>query len=331
MSRHLYRLLFVALLFTQAATAAAQAVADQPAAAPSYGASSVSGTGTATIERAPETLRMEVDVLAKGKDLKDALSKLKQRRKAAEQQLAKLGADTKSIRFGTPRVSSVDNDQQRQMQMMMRQRMSGRGKRRAADKPAVTPPVTIAVSLVAEWPLKTDDADGTGGADGAEQFLLAAHALEAKIKDADLGGRKAAEELSPEEAELAEESEDDDEQVYYSGQPQAKPGEPRFVYVASISDGERAQALGKAFERAKADALRLAQAAGTELGNLQRLSGGNEAGGDPESLSEWGPYEYQMYQRAAQQRPTDDKLEAIGARPGMLKYQVTVSATFALK
>lgn len=327
MSRHLYRLLFVALLFTQATTAAAQAVADQPAATPSYVASSVSGTGTATIERAPETLRMEIDVLAKGKDLKDALGKLKQRRKAAEQQLAKLGADTKSIRFGTPRVSSIDNDQQRQMQMMMRQRMAGRGKRRAVDKPAVAPPVTIAVSLVAQWPLKTD----AEGADGAEQLLLAAHALEAKVKDADLGGRKAAEELSPEEAELAEESEDDDDQVYYGGQPQAKPGEPRFVYVASISDGQRAQALAKAFERAKADALRLAQAAGAKLGSLQRLSGGNEAGGDPESLSDWGPYEYQMYQRAAQQQPTDDKLEAIGARPGMLKCQVTVSATFALK
>ena len=319
MNCHRCSYLFLASLFAQAVPAAAQSAG---------GAPSVSGTGIAVIEHAPETLRVEIDVLAKGKDLKDALNKLKQRRKAAEQQLAKLGADAKSVRFGTPRISSVDNDQQRQMQMMMRQRMAGRGKRRAADKPAVAPPVTIAVSLTAEWPLKTDDDDG---AEGSEQLLLAAHALEAKVKEADLGGRKAAEELSPEEAELAEENEDDDEQVYYSGQPQAKPGEPRFVYVSSISDQDRAEALAKAFERAKADAQRLAQAAGAELGALQRLSGGNELGADPESYNEWGPYGYQMLQRAAQRQPTDDKLEAIGARPEMLKYQVSVSATFGLK
>lgn len=38
-----------------------------------------------------------------------------------------------------------------------------------------------------------------------------------------------------------------------------------------------------------------------------------------------------MYQRAARQQPTDAKLEAIGSRPGMLKYHVIVSATFGLK
>ncbi|HJT34813.1 MAG TPA: hypothetical protein VJ783_22490 [Pirellulales bacterium] len=312
------RLICPALLLAVASiylpTASAQIAASAP---------SVSGSGTSTIERPCETLRMEVDLLAKGKELKDALSKLKQRRKAAEEQLAKLGAEPKSIRWGSPQISSGgDNDQQRQMQIMMRQRMmQRRGARRAAEKPAVAPPVTVAMSLVAQWPLKTGD---------AEQLLIAAHDLEEKIKAADLAGRKAAEELSPEEQELAEENEEDSEQVFYQGQQQPKPGEPRFVYVVNVSEDDRNKAFAEAFDRAKASATRLAKAAHAELGDLQQLAEAGESGADPEGYEAWGGYEYQMFQRA-QRHATREAIEAIGPRPGVLKYHVSLTASFALK
>ena len=296
-----------------------------PAASAQYvggGSPSVSGSGTAIIERPAETLRVEIDLLAKGKDLKDALGILKQRRKAAEEQLAKLGADAKSVRFGAPQISAPDNDQQRQMQMMIRSRMmQRRGGRRPADKAAVKPPVTVTMSLIAQWPLKPAEPEG---------MLLAAHDLEEKIKEADLAGRKAAEELSPEEAELAEENEEDSEQMFYGGQQQAKPGEPRFIYVAKISDEDRAKACAEAFEYAKADAARLTDAAHAKLGDLQNLSGMNESGTDPEAYQEWGNYQYQMIQRA-QRQSTATGTEAVGPHPGTLKYHVTVTASFGLK
>jgi uncharacterized protein YggE len=320
MTCHCYSLMFSALLLANALPASAQSAGEPP---------TVSGTGMAAIERAPETLRVEIDLLAKGKDLKDALSKLKQRRTAAEEQLAKLGADSESVRFGVPRVTASDSDPQKQMQVMIRQRITPRrGGRRPAEKPPIAPPVAVAMSLVAQWPLKSQR---SGGAEGADQLLLAAHDLEQKIKQADLAGRQAAEELSPEEAELAEEAEEDDEQVYYGGQPQPKPGEPRFVYVSSISEADRAQALATAFQRAKADAKRLATAADADLGDLRQLSGGNESGADPETENEWASYAYQAFPRALRQPSAGQPLEAVGARPGMLKYHVSVSATFVIK
>jgi hypothetical protein len=208
------------------------------------------------------------------------------------------------------------------MQIMMRQRMmQRRGGRRPAENPAVAPPVNVTLSLTAEWPLK----DGE-----VEQVLITAHELEEKIKSADLAGRKATEELSPEEEEAAEESEEDMDQMMYTGQQQPKPGEPRFVYVSAISEKDRAKAFAEAFERAKADAARLAQAASAQLGPLVQLSGGNESGIDSTDYQEWGGYRYQMMQRT-QRTASDEKVEAVGPEPGMLKYQVTVAATFALK
>ncbi|HEV3340414.1 MAG TPA: SIMPL domain-containing protein [Pirellulales bacterium] len=301
----------------------AQNASAQFGAAQAGGPPNVSGNGTAVIERQPELLRMEVDVLAKGKDLKDALGKLKQRRKAAEEQLAKLGAEAKSIRFGTPGIAPPENDQQKQMQLMMRQRMmQRRGARRPSEKPAPTPPVAVSMSLTAEWPLKAEE---------AEPLLIASHDLEEKIKAADLAGRKAAEDLSPEEEEAEEENDEQDPQVYYGGQPQAKPGEPRFVYVSTISDMDRAKALAEAFERAKAEAGGLAKAASADLGSLLQLAGGNESGVDSDAYEQWGgSYQYRMFQRA-QRASSDDKVEAVGPQPGPLKYHVTVTATFALK
>ncbi|HET6883076.1 MAG TPA: SIMPL domain-containing protein [Pirellulales bacterium] len=313
MIRPLRLAIVLALPLTPSATASAQFAG---------GMSSVSANGTAVIERPAETLRMEVELSAKGKDVKDALAKLKQRRKSAEEQLAKLGADTESIRFGPPQVNSGENGQQRQMQVMMQQRMmQRRGSRRSSQKPAVKPPVTVSMSLVAQWKLKPVD---------PEQMLIASHELEEKIKEVDLAGRKAAEELTPEEQELAEEMEDGSQQVFYGGQEQPQPGEPRFVYVAKISDEDRAKACAEAFQRAKADAQRLTTAAHATLGELQQLSDVSQSGVDPEAYEAWGNYQYQMVQRA-QQQTANEQIEAIGPRPGTLKYHVTVTASFTLK
>src|SRR5438874_11559266 len=72
----------------------------------------VSGRGTAEIKKAPDVLRIQVDVLAKGKDLTEALARMKERREEARKKLETLGV-TKGIVFGEPVLSSEKTDQQR--------------------------------------------------------------------------------------------------------------------------------------------------------------------------------------------------------------------------
>ncbi len=283
----------------------------------------VAGNGTAVIERQPEVLRLQVDVYAKGKDLKDTLAKLKKQRLAVQKQLDELGAESKSVRFEQTRFSTLETDEQKQMRMMVMQRMRQPGKR-AAKKREIKPPVVLAVPLSAEWPLPAGKGD-------ADELMVVSHELEEQIKAADLAGLKAAQELTPEEQELAEETENAEEnQTFYGGgRQEAKPGEPVFLFVCRISDDERDKALAEAFADAKAEAARLAKAAGAELGNLSHISVNMENGADAD---EYDPYQTSYrYMQRMQSRHSTSEHEAVGTRAGPLKYQVVVTATFALK
>lgn len=51
----------------------------------------ISGTGSVEIKRPAQLLRMKVQLIAKGKDLKDALAKLADRRTAAVKHVTELG------------------------------------------------------------------------------------------------------------------------------------------------------------------------------------------------------------------------------------------------
>src|SRR5262249_39977119 len=63
-------------------------------------AGTVTGQGSADVKRLPEILRIQVEVLAKGKDLKEALARLKERREAAQARLLALGAPKTAVVFG---------------------------------------------------------------------------------------------------------------------------------------------------------------------------------------------------------------------------------------
>jgi uncharacterized protein YggE len=286
----------------------------------------VAGNGTSMIERLPEVLRVQVDVFAKGKDLKQSLAKLKKQRAAAEKQLAELGAEPKSVHFEQAKLASLETDQQKQMRMMVRQRMRQGPTKRPAKKPDVKPPVVVAIPLSAEWSLAAGDGD---------EMMLASSELEEKIKAADLAGLKVAQEQTAEEQELAEEMEaqDEDQMDYYnSGRQEAKPGEPVFLFACRITDDERDKALAEAFTVAKAEAARLAKAAGAELGRLKHLvvNMENSDGSDDYETYQGMPSAYRYMQRMRGRQATATH-EAIGMRPGPLKYHVVVTATFAIK
>ena len=82
--------------------------AEYYAAQQSSGRQAINGMGRVPLHREPTRLRMYVQVAAKGKNLKEALAKLKDRREAATLELERLKADEKSIVFSSPSLSSTD-------------------------------------------------------------------------------------------------------------------------------------------------------------------------------------------------------------------------------
>jgi uncharacterized protein YggE len=295
-----------------------------PTAAQEFAGSSVHGAGNVVIKRLPDTMRVQVAIIGKGTNLKEAVAALKTRVDAARKQVEALGADKDSITVDAARVFEQQNDQRRQMEMMMAQRMRGGGKKNAKNK--TSPPVMLSSQLTASWKLDAKD---------AEDLLLKSHPLQEKIKSADLGGSKEAENLTPEQEELLEEAETQGYSPYDDGSQQ-KPGEPMFYFVSRISEDERDQALADAFQKAKTDAARLAKSAGAKLGRLRSVQDTNYGVGMDEDYYD-GSYNYNSRAYRAmqfvrnQQSRGDEKLEAIGAEPGQVKFAVNVTAAFDLE
>lgn len=287
------------------------------------GGGTVSGTAIVNIKRQPETMRLQIALLAKGSNLKEALSALQERIEVARLQVGGLGATKNSITIGSPRIATAQNNQQRQMmERMIRQRLARSGKR-PGKLPKQSMPVTVSAELTAEWKLSGETAG---------ELLLASHELQEKIKTADLAGLKEAQKLSPEEEELLEEAQSN---FGFGSGNEAKPGDPAFLFVSKISQEDRDKALTEAFKKAKSKAARLAKAAGSELGTLRSLGSQQTSAGDYNNYAMYGGYNspaYQALQRAiATQAAGGELSEAIGAMADQVTYKITVTASFDLK
>ncbi|HEV3257073.1 MAG TPA: SIMPL domain-containing protein [Gemmataceae bacterium] len=283
----------------------------------------VTGQGVVELKRRPEWLRIEVDVVAKGKDLKEALAKLNERRKAAQARLEKLGAVKSSIEWGEPALSPEKTDRQRRLEMMVSSRLRSRQKK-GAQKPKQAPPAVVSVSLKADVPLKTADGD---------ELLVLAQSLQEKVRAADLGGTKELQQVSPQEEELSEEAQ---EQDMGAEENEPKRGEPVFFFVRRISRQEQDKAMSEAFDKARGEAARLARAAGASLGSLRHLEPAAIDGSDvDESASRFSDSaSYQILRRLRSGQPavaTDGNAEAIGIRPGRVTFRVAIAASFTLK
>ena len=282
--------------------------------------STISTSGSVTINIKPERLRMYVQVAGGGKTLKDALANLKKHYQAAVPRLEKMGANKDSISMGTPTIAGqVDSDK---MNMMIRAHL---GKSKPDKKGPKVYQVTA--SLTAEWPLTTDK---------PEELLLFVDNLTEQIGKIDLTGKKDKKELSPEEQELLEEmdgsvteftisSNDDDD---------AKPGQPHFVYVGTVTEEQVDKAMREAFAQAKQEAQRLARVAEVKLGPLSGLSGGGTGAGiDFDGLG----YSYSMQNRLQRMmqgidNDTQEKEnEALANKPGPIRYRVSVTTRFEIE
>jgi uncharacterized protein YggE len=275
------------------------------------GQGTVSGSGVAVVKRQPELMRMRLDVTASGKDLADALAKLKARREAALKVCSDLGAAPATLVAGAPHIAA-ENPQRKQIMDMLRQRARNGGRPAKKNEPAQ---INVATTLTAEWPLK--------GSDG-EDLLVASQSLSDKIKSA-LVKSMPKEELSPEEEELQEEAAQE-MQNYNNNGP--KPGEPAFIFVAKVSKQDYTKAAAKAFAIAKDHAQRLAAAAGSSLGELNSVQGNDQmmALGLQRQM-----YNYNgMQDDDSVEQQFENNDEAIGLNPAEVRLTIGVSASFVL-
>ena len=75
----------------------------------------INATGIGTAKRAPDVLRVQVQLSAEGKTLKEALAKLAGKREACKKKLASLGAKDESIAFEDAKIDTPDPQQQAQI------------------------------------------------------------------------------------------------------------------------------------------------------------------------------------------------------------------------
>jgi len=278
------------------------------------GMSGVVGTGSVTLEREPNVMRLQLMVEAEGKDVKEALAKLKEKEAADREQLQKLGAARESVKFSDAQPEEINSQQQ--MQRMIQMRMGN------APKPAKNQPVvvTLSTTLKAEWPLTGKDGD---------ELLVEAQDLEDKIKAADLPVKKAGKPLTPEQEEVAEENQG----MNNNNDGQPNPRDPAFTFVCKISDEDRAAARAEAYKKARDDAQRLAKAANVELGSI-RFIGGSAApapAGDRMDTYAAAFQQQAMFNVMTQQQGADEVQEAVGPQPGKVGYRITVNVSFAPK
>jgi uncharacterized protein YggE len=282
----------------------------------------VTGQGSVVIERLPDVLRVDVLLVATGKDYRDALARLDARRTMAQQRLVQLGASEGTISTSEPSIVPA-----RQAPRTIAATPIGGlapvedpGPSGTHSPDAKPRPVPSAVSkrLRADLPLKST---------GTDELLLVAQDLQKRVRDAGLSGVK----------ELGE----DATRLEIPGcnvcGAAAEQGAPTFQFVARIGAEERSKAMAAAFARARSQADQLARAAGCELGSLHSLSGTSTVAPEPRGvmgtpfapggLALGGATDLQAVPGGS----SSEELEATGIRPGKVQYRFGVNATFSLK
>lgn len=294
-------------------TASLSAQHPMPDAAPSQ--PSVSVMGTSTVKCLPETIRIIITVQAKEKTVDEALKKLNAEKTAAVEKLQKLGFTKERLTFESMTLDQTQENRQRQMEAMV----AGRMRQPGAKPSASSESVAIKTLLSAEWPLK---------AKTLEEILKEDFELKQKIKAADLTPEKEA--MTPEEEELAEEM----AMMSYGSDDSATNLEPRFLYVATISD-ERARAGYKeAFENAKKQAAIQTEAAGHTLGPLVMLSARVNKGQTRQNPYSHRSEDYFLMQMLHAQQYGEDEskqFENLSLQPEEMSFTFVSSAIFALE
>jgi uncharacterized protein YggE len=277
----------------------------------------VTGTGTSTLKVAADLVRVQLAIEAQGKDLKEALAKLKTMETADNEKLAGVGVAAGAIQWSEATPGVVSDQQQKMIQMA---RMRHQGVNAAAEPVA---PVKVTAML---------KADVTLGGKNNEEILTAVETLRDKIKKLSLGAT-AGPSTMPADAEAQEEAEE--ETGERNNGEAVPPGTAMFIYVHKITEADHDKAAGEAFANAKKEAVRLAKAAGVEIGAIKSLSGRTGPAVDPDEMyngyNGGGEQRYIYMMMQQQYRSGAQVDETYAPRPGDLAFQVSVSAAFTIR
>jgi hypothetical protein len=262
-----------------------------------------------------ELLRMSMAIEAQGGDFQTALEVLAEKKKKAMIGMEKLDALEDSFEFGeTERGAGGDTSS---MMQQLRRQMGNDP--RAAKMLKIKPPVTLTITVTADWKLEGD----------GDELLIACDELKQKITDADIGGTKVKAKLSDEQAEVAEEmAAMMNEHQSYGGSNEVEAGKPTFYYVRTVSAEDHDKLVAEAFAKAKTKADRLVKSTGLSLGSIQRVA----VNGDTD-MSEF--YGYDPYGRASQ-IPSggvqdDGSVEAISQSPTDVPHSASIAVQYEIK
>jgi len=274
--------------------------------------STVTSTGTATLQKPPTMVRVTCEITANGKDAAEALTKLTQLRSDLKTKLQALGP-IDGVAINDPSFGTGTGLSERQQQMQMLMAMNRGGKKPEANT------VTVSARIKAAFPLNSASPD---------DLLIKAREIEDKIRGIFTATNSAAtpatKPASAEEQEVAEE-------MVQQQQPDMpglqKPGEPHFAYVFPVDDNEAVKVTSQALADARSGATVLATASGLKLGDVVTLRPGTDAG------SQNNPYaDYIESVTQAVAPPKEPGVrEGTGDDPGNVRYEVAVSVTYALK
>jgi len=257
----------------------AQSASTLPNASSSAPLLSVSAQEAVTLE--PVAIQLRYPFRVEGRESEEAIAAIREHRKTVEKLLDQLGRTDGQYRWTMPILTNtvpfVDNPDsarqwmRRQAAQMQVNNPQMRGRLREMllqeeeelDGDAEPLPFIHAATnrLVAQWPITEETLDGSIEF-GAKLRRLA--------QSKEFRGAKLRVQLSEEELEqimpLMGAS------AYVSSSMPASNTESQVLYVGVMSESQEATALKKCFEKAKGQALRLAQAAGKELGEVRMIS-----------------------------------------------------------
>ena len=276
----------------------------------------ISASGTSSVKRLPETLRVMIALTAKGKTIEEAFANMTSEQKSALEKMEKLGVAKERIRFDNLSIDQSQDDRRQQMQTMIAQRM----RQPAGQRPSLPEEINLRCMLVAERPL-------TGKT--VEEILKESYVLKQKIKEADFTPKKAA--MTPEEEELMEEMEG--MMSRYGDDEPNTDGEPRMLYVANVSEADSQKAYAEAFAEARKQGEFLANAASVKLGPLMQFSGNvvNNQRNMGYSGYSYSRQDYFLMELLNSQNNAGAKLEILSITPDSMEMTFYAQAVFMME
>jgi len=227
----------------------------------------ISMVGAAEVRIRPTVLRMYLEFWSKGKSLQQAVQQFPARRQTVLDNLRRLGAKEDLTFVSEPTFqNSWERTKDLSKESETPRGMGGYGGFGTAvwtEEPPES--AVVSATVVADWPL---------AAETHERRLLEAEMLKGRIRDA----------WTDEGVKLSDDEKRFMEHIYSTSNyayAWPRPGRPYFTFIARVSNRQREEAIRQAFESARVQAERLADATGTELGPLNGLSsfGGRIEGG----------------------------------------------------